>query len=86
VREVLIRLERPASLTPELRAWIGRRVGTGRPVLTRGRVQGSERRALLLRVELQSESDDQTQEEVVDLMADLRLLGLRPTLLSEQAV
>jgi hypothetical protein len=39
-----------------------------------------------LRVELQSESDDQTQEEVVDLMADLRLLGLRPTLLSEQAV
>jgi hypothetical protein len=48
--EVLIRLERPALLTPELRAWLADRMDGGRAVL----------------------------------MTDLRLLGLRPALVSEQ--
>jgi hypothetical protein len=86
VAEVLIRLERPASLTPELRAWLGNRVGAGRAVLARGRLNGSRSCALLLRLEVHSESCDAVHEEVADLMTDLRLLGLRPTLVSEQVV
>jgi hypothetical protein len=83
--EVLIRLERPALLTPELRAWLADRMRTRpAPVLTRERTNGSDRGALLLRVEVRGESDDGIQEEVADLMTDLRLLGLRPALVSEQ--
>ena len=83
--EVHILLERPASLTPELRAWINHRLGYGRVVLTRGQIDGSDRSGLLLRVELSAESEAAREDELVDLLTDLRLLGLRPTLLSEQA-
>jgi hypothetical protein len=79
VPEVLIRLERPASLTPELRAWINHRLGSGHAALTRSRL-GSGDRAVVLRVELRDGSD------IEDLLTDLRLLGLRPNLLSEQTV
>jgi hypothetical protein len=85
VAQLLIRLERPALLTPELRAWIHSRFGLGRAVLMRSRLSSSERAAMLLRVEVQADSDDQIDEEVEDLLTDLRLLGLRPTLVSEQA-
>jgi hypothetical protein len=82
--EVLIRLERPALLTPELRAWLADRMDRGRAVLARERTNGSDRGALLLRVEMGDDSDDEVQDEVGDLMTDLRLLGLRPALVSEQ--
>ncbi len=82
--EVLIRLERPALLTPELRAWLADRMDGGRAVLARERTKGSDRGALLLRVEIGDDSDDEVQDEVGDLMTDLRLLGLRPALVSEQ--
>jgi hypothetical protein len=82
--EVLIRLERPALLTPELRAWLADRMDGGRAVLARERTNGSDRGALLLRVEMSSDLDDEVQDEVGDLMTDLRLLGLRPALVSEQ--
>lgn len=83
--QVLIRLDRPA-LTPELRAWINHRLGLGRAVLTRGRLNSSDRSAMLLRVDVQPGPDDSLDEEVADLLTDLRLLGLRPSLVSEQAV
>jgi hypothetical protein len=82
--EVLIRLERPALLTPELRAWLADRMDGGRAVLARERTNGSDRGALLLRVEMGSDLDDEVADEVGDLMTDLRLLGLRPALVSEQ--
>ncbi|MBV8941188.1 MAG: hypothetical protein JO321_09240 [Solirubrobacterales bacterium] len=84
--EVLIRLERPASLTPELRAWIRQRLGSGRALLTRRRLNGSDPGALLLRVEVAPDARAGVQEEVADLMTDLRLLGLRPTLVSEPVI
>ena len=84
VPEVLIRLERPASLTPELRAWISQRLGSGRAALTRSRLNGSDMPAMVLRVEVRGPTDDAVQENLADLLTDLRLLGLRPTLLSEQ--
>jgi hypothetical protein len=80
----MIRLERPALLTPELRAWLADRMDGGRAVLARERTNGSDRGALLLRVEMGSDSYDEVQDEVGDLMTDLRLLGLRPALVSEQ--
>jgi hypothetical protein len=86
VSEVLIRLERPASLTPELRAWISHRMGAGRAVLSRGHLGNSERGALLLRVEVTSAPEETVDAQVIDLLTDLRLLGLRPTLLSPAAV
>ena len=83
--QVLIRLERPASLTPELRAWINHRLGMGRAVLMRSRLGSSDRPAMLLRVDVQPGPDESMDEEVTDLLTDLRLLGLRPSLVSEQA-
>jgi hypothetical protein len=82
--EVLIRLQRPALLTPELRAWLADRMNGGRAVLSRERTNGSDRGDLLLRVEIGAHPNDGVQEEVADLMTDLRLLGLRPALVSEQ--
>ena len=82
--EVTIHLERPALVTPELRAWIHHRLGSGRAGLTRSRLNESGPRALVLRVELRAKSGDAVDEEVADLMTDLRLLGLRPALVSEQ--
>ncbi|HTU87786.1 MAG TPA: hypothetical protein VMF57_19565 [Solirubrobacteraceae bacterium] len=85
--EVLIRLERPALLTPELRAWLADRMEGGRAVLARERTNGSHRGALLLRVELRHNSNGHAKDDVMDLMTDLRLLGLRPALVpSEQLV
>jgi hypothetical protein len=83
--EVLISLERPALLTPELRAWINHRLGSGRALLTRSRLNGSTP-TLMLRVELDADTDEAVDEEVIDLMTDLRLLGLRPALVSQQVV
>lgn len=84
--EILIRLKRPALLTPELRAWLADRVDGGRAVLARERANGSDRGALLLRVEVGDDSDEGVHDQVADLLTDLRLLGLRPALVSEQMV
>jgi hypothetical protein len=84
--EAVIRLERPALVTAELRAWINHRLGSGRAVLSRSRLNGSGPPTLLLRVELDSESDEAANDEVTDLMTDLRLLGLRPALVAEPRV
>jgi hypothetical protein len=82
VSEVTIRLARPASLTPELRAWIGNRMGACRAVLTRDRTAGRDRGGLLLRIEFDT-GLEAAEEELAELVTDLRLLGLRPTVLGE---
>ena len=81
MREVSIRLERPATVTPELRAWISHRLGLGRAVLTRTRLEDGGS-TLLLRIRLDGASARAREEEVGDLLTDLRLLGLSPTLLA----
>jgi hypothetical protein len=83
--EIAIALGRPA-ITPEVRAWLHHRSGAYRPVLTRGREAGLGRGAVLLRVDLQAASEAEIQEEVESLMTDLRMLGLRPTLLTTDVV
>ncbi len=79
--EIAIALGRPA-LTPEVRAWINHRPGPRRPVLTRSREPGLDRGAVLLRVDIEADSEVEVQDEVESLMTDLRMLGLRPTLLT----
>jgi hypothetical protein len=59
-------------------------MGAGRARLSRGHLDGSERGALLLRVEVTGEGGETVEDQVIDLMTDLRLLGLRPTRLAEQ--
>jgi len=83
--EIAIALGRPA-ITPEVRAWLNHRSGAERPVLTRGREAGLARGAVLLRIDLQAASEAEVQDEVESLMTDLRMLGLRPTLLSTDVV
>ena len=82
VPEVQIRLERPAALTPELRAWISSRPGPGRAVLARARQEGGGPGELILRVDIALPTLQDIRDEVSDLITDLRLLGLRPTLLT----
>jgi hypothetical protein len=80
VTEIAIALDRPA-LTPEVRAWINNRPGKRRPVLARGRL--ADRGAVLLRVDVEAESEIEEQDEVESLLTDLRMLGLRPKLLDK---
>lgn len=84
--EIAIELDRPA-LTPEVRAWLSNRgSGRSRPVLTRGHLAGLSRGAVLLRIDVPASSKDALRDEVESLITDLRMLGLRPKLLSEHVV
>jgi hypothetical protein len=83
VSEVWISFQRPASMTElEMRSWITKRAGAGQPELAlRGRA-GSPDQARLLRAELHAESIESADEQLADLMMDMRLLGLRPSIVS----
>ena len=83
VSEIEIALDRPA-LTPEVRAWITNRPGK-RPVLTRGHASDPGRGAVLLRIDVQASSEAEEQDELEALLTDLRMLGLRPKLLDQDA-
>lgn len=79
--EVVIRLERPATVTPELRAWISHRFGSNQALLSRTRSEAPGQSTLLLRIRTEAEAGRTLDDEVDDLLTDLRLLGLSPTLL-----
>jgi hypothetical protein len=85
VTEISIALDRPA-LTPEVRAWINNRPGERRPVLARGHLDDLHRGAVLLRIDVQGSSEAEVEDEVEALLTDLRMLGLRPKLLTTHAV
>jgi hypothetical protein len=77
VTEVLISFSRPASLgESEMRAWIAERARDRGPALTLGRPDDA--RQHLLRVRMHAEGAESAQEQLTDLMLDMRLLGLRP--------
>jgi hypothetical protein len=80
---MLISFQRPASMTElEMRSWITKRSAAGGPALAlRGR-DGPEDQTRLLRAELQAESIGAAEEQLADLMMDMRLLGLRPSIVS----
>jgi hypothetical protein len=63
----------------ELRTWLTERARACRPALARSGPDGSARQALVVRVEVQADSIEAAEEQLTDLMMDMRLLGLRPT-------
>ncbi len=79
--EIAIALNRPA-LTPEVRAWINNWPGAKRPVLTRAH-DSDNRRTVLLRIELDADTDEEVRDQVESLLTDLRMLGLGPKLLEQ---
>lgn len=77
--DVLIAFSRPASLgESEMRAWIAERARERGPSLSLGRPD--HRRQHVLRVRMHADGES-VEEQLTDLMLDMRLLGLRPSLL-----
>ena len=75
--EVLISFSRPASLgESEMRAWIAERVRERGPSLSLGRADHTRRHTL--RVRMHMTGAESAEEQLTDLMLDMRLLGLRP--------
>jgi hypothetical protein len=76
VDEVLISFQRPASMSrSEMRAWVSERARNGQPAVTLSAADEAE----LLRVEVRDDSIEAATEQLADLMLDMRLLGLCPT-------
>jgi hypothetical protein len=83
VIEVLISLNRPASMSDsDLQAWISQQATGHEPAPVLSRRHPSDGPALLLRVALGAASAGGADERLADLMMDMRLLGLRPTIVS----
>jgi hypothetical protein len=81
--EVLIAVQRPASMTEsEMRTWLTERDRARKPTLALSGPHGSGNQSLLLCVEVPADSIPAVDEQLTDLMMDMRLLGMRPAILS----
>ena len=69
-------------MTAEMRAWLSQRVAVGQTALALGRLERSDRGELLLRIEVGAESVAAAEQDLADLLTDMRLLGLRPALVT----
>jgi hypothetical protein len=77
----VISFHRPVSMTEtELRAWIAERARARQPQLALGIQDGSVTQQWL-RVAVPTDSIEAAEEQVAELMMDMRLSGLRPTVL-----
>ncbi len=80
--ELLIGFERPPTLTAaEMHAWVIDRALVRQHALVLSGPDGSRRDGLVLRVEVDDDALDTAREELSDLIMDMRLLGLRPTVI-----
>jgi hypothetical protein len=80
VDDVRIVFSRPASLgESEMRAWIAERARERGPSLTLGRPD--HERQHVLQVRLHADGAESAEDQLTDLMLDMRLLGLRPAVL-----
>jgi hypothetical protein len=83
VAEVLIAFERPASMSKsEMRTWVSERGRAGPPAIALGGADGAEGDDRVLRVDVRGDSTGAVEDLLADLMMDMRLLGLRPTIVS----
>ena len=81
--EVLIAFRRPPSLSAsELREWVRDLRTEGGGALAVSEPEGASADELRLRVEIDDRAGKAAGEELADLMTDMRLLGLRPAVLS----
>ncbi len=77
--DVVIALQRPLSMgVSEMRAWVIGRASARQPALTLSVPEAPSSDRLLLRVELDDDAMGTAEDDFIDLMTDMRLLGLRP--------
>ena len=80
--EVLISFERPPSMSrPEMTGWITGRAEACSPAITLRVTDLAEEDPQVLRVEARDWTQA-AQDELADLMMEMRLLGLRPRMMS----
>jgi hypothetical protein len=85
VNEVLISFKQPESMSEaEVQAWISKEARDRQPELIVSHRHLSDGPVLLLRVASGPRSVTTGDEQLADLMMDMRLLGLRPTVVSRQ--
>jgi hypothetical protein len=86
VAELLIGFWRPSSMTvSEVRAWLVDRALVRSRALALSVPEASVgQQGLRLRVELDDSEVETAEEELADLMMDMRLLGLRPAVLTSE--
>jgi hypothetical protein len=77
--EVLIAFRRPPSMSaPELREWVSAlRLACARSLAVSG-PEGSPTDELRLCVQIEDGAEHAAEDELGDLLTDMRLLGLRP--------
>lgn len=81
--EVLIGFDRPESMSEaEMRDWLDHRARDGGPTLAWGRAAGPPTHHLLW-VTAAPDSRSAEEDQIADLLLDMRLLGLRPTLMAD---
>ncbi len=68
----------------EIEAWISKQATSRQPALILTRRHLADGPALLLRVAPGAGSTTTANEQLADLMMDMRLLGLRPTVVSRR--
>jgi hypothetical protein len=66
----------------EIQSWISQQATSRRPALTVRRRHPSDGPFHIVRVALAAGSATAAKEQLADLMMDMRLLGLRPTVVS----
>jgi hypothetical protein len=80
--EVLIAFRRPATMSAlEMRAWVIDRALVRQRAMALSEPEGSWSDGLRLRVEIDDGEIETAEEELADLMMDMRLLGLRPAVM-----
>ncbi len=80
--EFLIGFARPASMSEaEMRSWIEQRGGAGQPGLALGRARGADDHEHLW-VTATADAVSTVEDQIADLILDMRLLGLRPTVMA----
>ena len=83
--EIVIAFRRPASMTTsEMRAWVVDRALVGPSALTVSVAEASVGRGLRLRVETDDGAAETAEDQLSELMMDMRLLGFHPAVVSSQ--
>jgi hypothetical protein len=85
VTELLISYKMPASLSEsEIQAWISKQATSRQPALILTSRHLADGPVLLLRVAPGAGAATAANEQLADLMMDMRLLGLNPTVVSRR--
>ena len=83
--EVVITFHRPPSMSAsEMRAWVvDRALARRRALVLSVPDASSPQHGLRLRVEIDDSKRETAEDELADLMMDMRLLGLRPAVVGD---